>query len=99
MSSLPNLLRSLLLTGVFSFLAPVMLLSILLAGAEIVSCLPYLESVGNNGVIQIARFLQVFGSGSVLQGLTVIGLVCSLVGILFDIYTFYRFQNWRDHQN
>lgn len=99
MSSLPNLLRSLLLTGIFSFLAPVMLLSILLAGAEIVSYLPYLDAVGNNGVVQIAHFLQVFGNGSVLQGLMVIGLVGSVVGILFDTYTFYRFQNWRDHQN
>lgn len=99
MSSLPNLLRSLLITGIFSFLAPVLLLCVLLAGAGIVSYLPYLEAIGTTGLVQIVHFLQIFGSGSVLQGLTVIGLVGSLVGILFDIYTFYRFQNWRDHQN
>lgn len=99
MSTLPNLLRSLLLTSIFSFLAPVLLISILLAGSAVISYTPYLETLGNTSLEQIANFLKIFGSGSIWRGLTVIGLVGSLVGILFDTYTFYRFQYWRDHRN
>lgn len=99
MSTLPNLLRSLLLASIFSFLAPVLLIGTLLAGAATLSYLPYLETIGNDSLEQIINFLRVFGSGSIWRGITVIGLVGSLVGSLFDTYTFYRFQNWRDHQN
>lgn len=99
MSNLTNLLRSLLLTSIFSFLAPVLLISFLLAGAATLSYLPYLEPIGNGSLEQIVNFLEVFGSGSIWRGITIIGLVGSLVGSLFDTYTFYRFQNWRNHQN
>lgn len=99
MSTLPNLLRSLLLTSIFSFLAPVLLICILLASSAIVGCLPGLEAIGNGSLEQISHFLKIFGSGSVWRGIMVIGLVGSLVGSLFDTYTFYRFQNWRNHQN
>jgi hypothetical protein len=98
MSTLPNLLRSLLLTSIFTFLAPVLLICILLAGSAVISYVPHLEAFGSGSLEQIANFLKVFGSGSVWRGITVIGLVGSLVGILFDTYTFYRFQNLRDHQ-
>ncbi len=99
MSTLPNLLRSLLLTSIFCFLAPVLLLSILLAGSAVIGHIPHLQAIGNGSLEQIAHFLQVFGSGSVWWGITVIGLVGSLVGILFDTYTFYRFQNLRNHRS
>lgn len=99
MSTLPNLLRSLLIAGIFSFLAPVLLVSILLASAVILSYLPYLSPVGATGLEQLAHFLKIFGSGSSLRGLLVIGFVGSLVGMLFDTYTFYRLQTWRDFQN
>ncbi|MBF1999537.1 MAG: hypothetical protein IGS50_02305 [Synechococcales cyanobacterium C42_A2020_086] len=97
MSTLPNLLRSLLLTCIFSFLAPVFLVGLLLASFVLIRYLPPLEAIGTGGVEQLSHFLQIFGSGSTLQGLTVIGLVCSVVGVLFDTYTFYRLQNLRDH--
>lgn len=99
MSTLPNLLRSLLLTSIFSFLAPVLLISILLAGSAVIGCIPYLGTIGNGSLEQIGHFLKIFGSGSIWRGITVIGLVGSVVGSLFDTYTFYRFQNWRNHQN
>lgn len=99
MSTLPNLLRSLLLTGIFSFLAPVCFISILLASCVVLSYVPFLETIGNTSLEQITHFLQIFGSGSVLRGLVVIALVASLVGILFDTYTFYRFQHWRGRHN
>lgn len=44
------------------------------------------------GIEQILQFLQVFGSGSAMRGLLIICTVCSLVGVLFDTYTFYRYQ-------
>lgn len=99
MSTLPNLLRSLLLAGIFSFLAPVLLVSILLASAAILSYLPYVDAIGATSLEQIGHFLKIFGSGSPLRGVLVIGLVGSLVGMLFDTYTFYRLQTWRDLQN
>ncbi len=97
MSTLTNLLRSLLLTSIFTFLAPVLLISILLAGSAVISYLPHLEAFGTGSLEQIASFLKVFGSGSVWRGIIVIGSVGSLAGVLFDTYTFYRFQNLRNH--
>lgn len=99
MSTLPNLLRSLLLTSIFSFLTPVLLISILLASAVVVGYIPYFESIADSCLAQIAGFLQVFGSGSIWRGITVIGLVGSLAGVLFDTYTFYRFQTLRNRRN
>jgi hypothetical protein len=98
MSTLPNLLRSLLLASIFSFLVPIVLICFLLASAVAVSYVPHFESIGNTSLEQMVHFLKIFGSGSVWRGATVIGLVGSLVGVLFDTYTFYRFQTWR-HRN
>jgi type III secretory pathway component EscU len=96
MSILPNLLRSLLLTSIFSFLAPVFLIGTILASLVLLGYVPGLEVFGKIGVEQVAQFLKVFGSASALRGLVIIGVVCSLVGVLFDAYTFYRYQNLRE---
>jgi hypothetical protein len=96
MSTLPNLLRSLILTSIFSFLAPVLLIGTILASLALLGYVPGLEIFGKAGVAQVAQFLKVFGSTSALRGLVTIGLVCSAVGMLFDAYTFYRYQNLRD---
>ncbi len=53
---------------------------------------PGLETVSRMGSAQVAHVLNVFGSGSAIRGVLVIGLVCSSVGVLFDTYTFYRYQ-------
>jgi uncharacterized PurR-regulated membrane protein YhhQ (DUF165 family) len=98
MSTLPNLLRSLLLTSIFSFLTPVFFLGMLLVGSIALSYLPHLSDIGTSSLEQIIHFLQVFGSNSAWRGIIVIGLVGSLVGSLFDTYIFYRFQNWRGHR-
>jgi hypothetical protein len=96
MSILPNLLRSLLLTSIFSFLAPVLLIGTILASLALLGYVPGLEIFGKAGVEQVAQFLKVFGSTSALRGLVTIGIACSVVGILFDAYTFYRYQNLRN---
>jgi hypothetical protein len=99
MSTLPNLLRSLLLTSIFSFLTPVLFLGLLLVCLLAMSHFPHFSAFGNSSLEQIIHFLKIFGSGNAWRGLTVIGLVGSLVGILFDTYIFYRFQNWRSHRH
>jgi hypothetical protein len=96
MSIFPNLLRSLFLTSIFSFLTPVLLIGTILASLVLLGYVPGLEVFGQMGVTQVAQFLKVLGSTSALQGLITIGLACSVVGVLFDAYTFYRYQNLRD---
>lgn len=97
MSILPNLLRSLILTSIFSFFSPILLIGTILASLTMVEHIPRLEPFGRLGIEQTTYFLAVFGSGSAIRGLLIIGLVVTLVGILFDAYTFYRFQNIRDN--
>ncbi|HEY9619126.1 MAG TPA: hypothetical protein V6C78_02095 [Crinalium sp.] len=92
MSILPNLLRSLLITSIFAFLAPAILVGAIWILLFCVGYLPHLEAIGQMGIEQILQFLQVFGSGSAMRGLLIICTVCSLVGVLFDTYTFYRYQ-------
>jgi len=92
MSLLPNLLRSLFITSVFSFVTPTILIGVLWLALSIISLIPNVESLSQVGLIQLIHILEVFGSGDLVMGLAVIGLVCSLVGVLFDTYTFYRYQ-------
>lgn len=97
MSSLPHLLRSLTLTAIFSFLAPVLLIGAIVTSLILVSNLPHGEGIGQAAIAQVSYFLSIFGNGSVFRGVFVIGIVCSLVGVLFDTYTFYREHNFRDN--
>ena len=95
MSILPNFLRSLLLTIILSFVAPVLLIGSGLASLSLLCFVPGLQRTGQAVVEQILQFLATFGSGSSWRGLVAIGLTCSLVGALFDTYAFYRYQNLR----
>ena len=84
-----------LLTIIFSFVAPMLLVGGVLVSVSLISYIP-----GWRGVAiaeQILQFLATFGSTNPLRGLVVISLTCSLVGALFDTYTFYRHQSLRDH--
>jgi hypothetical protein len=96
MTILPNFLRSLALTTVLSFVAPIVLVSTLLVFALGVGYFPGLETVGQIGTSQLLSFLAVFGTGSPLEGVLVIGMTCSIVGALFDTYAFYRYQSLND---
>ncbi|HEY9750086.1 MAG TPA: hypothetical protein V6C63_15480 [Allocoleopsis sp.] len=96
MSILTPFLRSLLLTSILSFTAPLILVGTLLVSFSLFSYLPLLESLGETGVQQILQFLATFGSGHPFQGLVTIGFACGLVGGLFDTFNFYRYQNLRD---
>jgi type III secretory pathway component EscU len=97
MSTLPSFLRSILITGIFSFITPSLFIIGVLVCLSVLGYVPWFSPISQVGLEQITHFLSVFGSGSSLNGLLVIGLVCSLVGILFDTYTFYRHQNLRNN--
>lgn len=96
MSILTPFLRSLLLTSVLSFTAPLILVGAILISFSLLSYVPWLESLGETGVKQVLQFLATFGSGQPFQGLVIIGFACGLVGGLFDTFNFYRYQNLRD---
>ena len=95
MSIFPNFIRSLLLTIIFSFVAPMFLVGGALLSGEMIGYIPGLQGMAEAIATQICQFLATFGSGTPLQGLFVISLTCSFVGGLFDTYAFYRYQNLR----
>jgi hypothetical protein len=95
MSILPSLLRSLVLTGIFSFLIPIIFIGLILATLALLGHIPHLEMVGVEGVDHILQFLAVFGSGSALRGVVAISSASTLVGVLFDAYALYRYQSLR----
>jgi hypothetical protein len=97
MSIFTSFLRSLLLTSILSFTAPLILVGIILVSFSLLGYIPWLESWGEAGVKQVLQFLATFGSGHPFQGLVIIGFACGLVGGLFDTFNFYRYQNLRDH--
>lgn len=95
MSILPSLLRSLVLTAIFSFLTPVVFIGLIWATLSGLGHIPHLEIIGLEGVEQVSKFLAVFGSGNAIQGVMTISFASTLVGVLFDAYTLYRYQNFR----
>jgi hypothetical protein len=87
--------RSLVLTTLLSFTAPVLLIGTALVGLSLVGRIPAIEPIAQAGASQILGFLAVFGSGDAVEGLLIIGLTCGVVGALFDTYAYYRHQNLR----
>ncbi len=90
MYRLPNYVRSLLLTMLISFTVPVAILGIGLAGLSITSHFPGVALIAQITLQQMLIFLKIFGSGRAMDGLCIIGITCSLVGGLFDTYTYYQ---------
>ncbi|MBE9187345.1 hypothetical protein IQ270_22490 [Microcoleus sp. LEGE 07076] len=94
MSIFPNFLRSVLLTGLLSFVAPLLLIGAGLTGCSLIGLVPALQGIGHSGEHLILQFLATFGSGCPLQGFLVIGLTFGLVGALFDTYAAYQHSRW-----
>jgi hypothetical protein len=88
-------LRSLLLTSLLSFLAPVLLIGGAIALTLPLSLCPGLGDVSDALSTPILAFLATFGNGNAWEGVIVIGCACALVGGLFDTYTFYRHYSLR----
>jgi hypothetical protein len=94
MSFFPNFLRSVLLTSLLSFVAPLLLIGAGLTGCSLIGLVPALEGVGRSGEDLILQFLATFGSGCPLQGFLVIGMTFGLVGALFDTYASFQHSRW-----
>jgi hypothetical protein len=92
MTVFTNFLRSLLLTILFSFVAPIILVGGTLLLLSLVGYIPGLQAITEDVATHIMRFLADFGSGSSLSGIFVISVTCGFVGALFDVYVYYRCQ-------
>ena len=92
MAIFTNFLCSLLLTIIFSFVAPMLLVGGGLFLLPLIGYFPGLQELTEAIATQIMHFLATFGSGTPLRGLFVISLTCSFVGALFDMYAYYRCQ-------
>lgn len=95
MNIFPQFFRSLLLTSVFSFATPLVLVGGLWVGLSFISCIPGLGMICQSVAESIQLFLATFGTGSPIEGILVIGSACATVGALFDTYAFYRYQALR----
>ncbi len=90
-----SLLRSLLVVVCLSFITPWLLIGVGWLGLALVSYVPGLAPIGDAGTEQILQFLEIFGSGRPIEGIFAIALTCALVGALFEVFAFYRYQNLR----
>ncbi len=91
MSLITSFFRSLLLTVVFSFVAPMAVVGALLATLSLIGYIPGLQFFTSAIANPILQILAIFGSGNSLHGLFVIASTCSFVGVLFDTYVHYRY--------
>jgi hypothetical protein len=92
---LKSFFRSILVTVAFSFAVPVLLIGLVIISLSILSTLPWVTAIGQGAITQVLMVLSTFGSGNPVEGAIVIGLTCSLVGVLFDTYNFY-YRHLRD---
>ncbi len=91
-----NLLRSLVLSTLLSFIAPLVLVGGILTALYATSFVPGIQDLSQSVAGQILRFLAVFGSGYPVQGIFIIGIAFALVGSLFDLFNFlYVYQGTR----
>lgn len=91
-----KLFRSVSIAIVFSFAAPMLLMSGSLASGWLLTCIPGLEFVGQIPSDILLNFLDAFGSGCAFQGMFTICIACGFVGALFDLYVFYSFQTQKE---
>ncbi|MBE9229173.1 hypothetical protein IQ264_27600 [Phormidium sp. LEGE 05292] len=94
MSILPKFFR-LLLTTALSFVAPVILIGAIIVGLCVVGFVPGFEILCQSGIEGLAKFLEIFGGGSPMEGVLAIGFTFALVGAIFDTYASYRYQTLR----
>ncbi|MGK7890612.1 MAG: hypothetical protein AB4042_14875 [Leptolyngbyaceae cyanobacterium] len=78
--------RSLLLTGIFGFILPVVTISSVFIVLMGMSWIPVLHSISAAGLAGLIGILHVFGSGHALQGILIISGTGCIVSILFDAY-------------
>ncbi|MEO1589922.1 MAG: hypothetical protein AAFU71_01385 [Cyanobacteria bacterium J06632_22] len=94
MTNLGMFLTSLTTTLVVCFCLPFLTIGLLLGLLTMAEFSP-LAGFGETGLTHTLGILSTFGSGSVWQGVLTISVTLSLVGGLFDTYTFYHYQGVR----
>lgn len=85
-----QLFGSLLLTLVICFALPAIGLGMTL-GALTLGVWSPLSSISELGKAHFVDFLITFGAGDMLHGAVIICLTLSIVGGLFEIFTFYKY--------
>lgn len=85
-----NLLKSLLLSLLFSFGSPLILIGLLLSIFSGLSHLPRVGEFAVTGSKSILNFLAIFGNGYPILGVLTIGLTCSLVGGLLELFNIFQ---------
>ena len=91
-----NFFLSLFLAASVSFAAPVILVGFILGFLNIIGYFPVFLSLSNQLSLQILDFLAIFGNGKPIQGIITLGFTVSIVGVLLDIFNFYRYQSLKD---
>lgn len=94
--AVPQFLLSLVLAALISFSAPILTIGIIFIMLFALSYCPGFMDFGRFGAEQTLNFLSIFGSGSSIGGLLVIGLTTALVGSLFDLFNLSLYQSLRD---
>ncbi len=92
-----NLMRSLTLTLILSFVFPLAIVGSLFLGLSVLGYLPWLAILGQLGQSQLISVLVIFGNGAILPGLVVIASTCSLVAGFFDLFNFWFYQTAREY--
>ncbi|NET09878.1 MAG: hypothetical protein F6K09_00570 [Merismopedia sp. SIO2A8] len=77
-------LRSLLLTSIFGFTVPLMVIVSLLMALVGIGWIPWLQPISTNGIDVSMHVLQTFGNGSAVSGGLVIASVSGIVALLFN---------------
>ena len=87
-----SFLISLLLTTAVSFVTPIILCGLVLVSLASAAYLPGIGVIGKICYPQVWSFLNMFGNGSVREGILIIAVSCGFVGFLFEALNFYRYQ-------
>jgi hypothetical protein len=91
-----NLFISLFLAALMSFAAPVILIACIIVFFTMIGCVPGFLELSHQAQIYISEVLAIFGNGKPFQGIITLGITLSIVGVLFDILNFYRYQTLSD---
>ncbi|MGF1567433.1 MAG: hypothetical protein ACFCVD_05090 [Nodosilinea sp.] len=85
-------LQTLTVTALVAFLIPLVLVVGLWLGLSVAQRWLPLAAISQQGLGRLVEVLTTLGGGNPWQGGLALGIAFSLVGILFDLYTFYRHQ-------
>ncbi|MFE4108331.1 hypothetical protein [Almyronema epifaneia] len=95
MTSWLQVLRSLILTAIVSFLIPLGLMGAVIGLVLLANHIAPLATFSQLILQRLLQFLGVFGGGDALEGILTIGLASGVVGTLFDAFAYFRYSGLR----